>query len=92
MKHVLIKEPVGWHCLCCGKNFALADVAPSEECPVYTLYCETREKVQEMPDIVDITSWNEANGVLTNNLLLLMALDEQMSDGLQATRRRFPLG
>ncbi len=92
MKHVLIKEPAGWHCLCCSKNFPLADVGPTGECPVYTLYCEAKKKLQSLPDIINVASWNDANKVLTNNLVLLMALDEQMSDGLQATKRRFPLG
>ncbi len=91
MNHILIKEPAAWHCLCCSKNFPLSASAPVEQCPVYTLYCETKRKIKELPEIKGLISWNEASAVLINNLELLMTLDEQMSDGLQATKRRFPI-
>jgi hypothetical protein len=62
-----------------------------EYCPVNTQYEEARAKIKPLPEIKDLETWDAANAILIENLLLLEALDEVMSDGLQATRRRHPL-
>ena len=89
--HVLVKEPTGWHCLCCGANFPLDYITTNHECIVNTKYEAAREVVKELPAITDLASWDKANQIVRDDLETLISLDEDLSDGLQATKSRFRL-
>jgi len=90
-RHVLVREPADWHCFCCSKNFPLTEKPPEEECPVYTRYLRAAASIKPLPEIKDLKSWNTANAILRDDLEILLRLDEEMSDGFQATKRRFPI-